>query len=398
MNEDNQLKIVCPRCGNQINSNSRCCLNCGWLNPNDPANQNMRQFVSEKEKNLYQVGSGKTIVQNNGQFANSIASNTGSRKLCFLVNYLLYIAIIILSFIIVLGNTTIDLNSIKNSSFPYIVFIVSIVFLYVYSMELIFIKSNKKWWYSLIPIFNLFILADITFKKKWLGIILLVPIIGQIFLLIIFYKLGTRFKYNGLLSLIFPIIYIPLMGFSSRFYESINYIDEKDSLEKDYKRKKLFFISLLLFLIVSGIFIFWNNIIEIKSKAFRIDNYYYVFSTRQIVNKTKQLAKENYLECSNYNYKSDKGIYYIEYADIGEVSYIPLHLYRDVISGYVIIDNTGDSSKYYVSLSDGTYGYPETLYEDVNIDSIVPYESIVKRDDLNKCINTKPKVSVGGIK
>ena len=35
MNQDNQVKMMCPRCGKEMNINARYCLQCGYLNPND---------------------------------------------------------------------------------------------------------------------------------------------------------------------------------------------------------------------------------------------------------------------------------------------------------------------------------------------------------------------------
>ena len=398
MNDDNQIKVMCPRCGNEMNSNSRYCLQCGYLNPNVSENQNMQKFLDKRKDPTYEVGSGQTIKQRGNQITNSIGNNTGNKSICFLVNYSIYMIIIILSFVIIVGNKITDLDAIKNSLFPYVAFIDSIFFLYVYSMELIFMKANKKWWYALVPIYNLFVFCDVVYRKKMLAIILLIPVIGQIFFLVTLYKLAGKFKLNGLLTILLPFIYIPLMGFGSRLYNDVNYISEERTLEKDYKRKRIFFFSIVIFALLSLGIIYWNNIIEIKSKAFRVRNYYYVFATRQIVNKTKQLAEENYLECEGSKYKEDSGIYYVEYADIGEVAYIPLHIYTDVISAYVIIDNTSGSSKYYVSMSDDTFGYPETLYDDITVDSIVPYKELKKRDNVNYCINTKQKINVGGMK
>ena len=390
-------KVFCPRCGKEMNSNSRYCTNCGYLNPNDPANQSIKKYISVDSKNSYQVGSGETIVKEDNQITTSIASNTGNKKVCFIVNYLIYMLIIILSFFIVVGNKNIDLEIIKNSVFPYIAFITSIVFLYVYSMELVFMKANKRWWYALIPFFNLFILSDIVYKKKKLGIVLLIPIIGQLFFIVTLYKLAVKFKCNGLLTILFPIIFIPIMGFGSRLYEGIHYADEDRTLENDYKRKKVFFISIVIFIVIGGGLLFWKNINEIMTKTTELKYSYYVNATEKIIKKTSQLANENYLECDEYSYNGKYGRYYIEYADIGEVAYIPLHAYKDVISAYVIIDNTSGSSKYSISISDGTYGYPETLYDDVSVDSIVPYKEIVKRTDINICHNTKQKANVGGI-
>lgn len=395
MNQDNAFKVFCPRCGSEMNSNSRYCMKCGYLNPNDPANQNMQQYIPQQQVSSYQIGSGQTITHNSEEVTTAIASNTGNKKNCFLINYLLYMFIIIVSYFLIVGSKATNFEAVKNSLFPYVAFITSIVFLFVYSMELVFMKANKRWWHALIPFYCLFVLTDIVFKKKWLGILLLIPGIGQVFFLVTLYVLGSKFKYNGLLTMLLPVIYIPMMGFGSRLYEGVNYISEEKTLEKDYKRKKIFFISLMIFLILGGALIFWTNIIEIKGKASKITHYYYVFATNQIVDKTKQLAKENYLECEDYPYNESSGIYYVEYADIGSVAYLPLYYMRDVISGYVVIDNSNGESKYYVSLSDGVYGYPETLSNEVNFETIVPYEKIKSRTDLNICRNTKHKVTVG---
>ena len=49
-------------------------------------------------------------------------------------------------------------------------------------------------------------------------------------------------------------------------------------------------------------------------------------------------------------------------------------------------------------MSDGTLGYPETLYNNVNVDSVVSYKEITKRNNINICHNTKQKATVGGLK
>ena len=113
------------------------------------------------------------------------------------------------------------------------------------------------------------------------------------------------------------------------------------------------------------------------------------------------MAKENYLKCEDYKYSSDKGVYYVQYPDVGERVFIPFyHLKDESISAYVIIDNTSGSSKYYISMGDGTYGYPETLYENFTKDNIMKYSDFKYKDDseVNYCEITKSKASVGGLK
>ena len=100
MNEPNNNKIICPRCGNKMGINSRCCLKCGYLNPNVVENQNMKPYISNRDDSSYQVGSGETVVKQSGEITNSIASKTGNKKVCFIINFIVYIAIIVISFLL----------------------------------------------------------------------------------------------------------------------------------------------------------------------------------------------------------------------------------------------------------------------------------------------------------
>lgn len=393
----NDNKVYCPRCGSEMNSNSRYCMKCGYLNPNDPQNQNMTQYIPDTNTNSYQIGSGQVINQDNKNVTMAIASNTGNTIFCFVLNFLIYIAILVFGFIYSMRGLEINLINIKLSIFPYVACVSSIVFLFIYSLQLIFIKCNKKWWSVFIPVYNLMILAEITFKKKWIGLLTLIPIVGQILFLVMLYKLGTKFKYNGLLTMIFSLIYIPIIGFGTRLYENTTFVSNNDSLEKDYKRKKVFLTLIVLFIGLGLAFIFWNNIIETKNKAKKLTNYYFVMANHRLIDKTKQLVRENYLECDDYEYSNNTGIYYIYYPDIHEHTYLPFYYLRDAISASVIIDNSYADTKYYVSMSDGTYGFGETLSTDVNINTVVEYKEVIRKQssEINYCIITKPKITVG---
>ena len=55
------IKILCPRCGSEMNIKARCCLKCGYLNPEHPDNKDMNKY-SEVGLGTYSVGSGKKLV------------------------------------------------------------------------------------------------------------------------------------------------------------------------------------------------------------------------------------------------------------------------------------------------------------------------------------------------
>ena len=59
-------------------------------------------------------------------------------------------------------------------------------------------------------------------------------------MLILYYKLGKAFNKNGILTALFPLIMLPIIGFGDSLYNNRSYIknDSKNSLEKDYKFKK----------------------------------------------------------------------------------------------------------------------------------------------------------------
>ena len=78
--ENDNHKIYCQKCGAEMNSNSRYCMNCGALNYDHEANKNMQQFIPKYKNNTYQIGSGQFMIQNdNNQISQSIATNTGNK-------------------------------------------------------------------------------------------------------------------------------------------------------------------------------------------------------------------------------------------------------------------------------------------------------------------------------
>ena len=100
---------------------------------------------------------------------------------------------------------------------PFIVLGV-IVILSVVCQWRIFSKAGEKGWKSLIPIYNGFVLARIVFGKTALGILYLVPVIGQIFGLITNFKLpavlgfGLSIQFMNVLFAPICQIYLAFVG------------------------------------------------------------------------------------------------------------------------------------------------------------------------------------------
>lgn len=373
-NEDKGYTIYCSRCGAEMNSNSRYCMKCGNLNTDHEANESMKPYIKDNE-NSYQVGSGSFI--NNNELQTSIGNNTGNKKLCFIVNFSIYMIMIIISFLISI-NKGFDILLIRNSMFPMASIIISISFIYIYSIELICMKCNKPWWSGLIPIYNMFVLCEILYHKKWLGILTLIPIIGQIFILVMFYKLGKSFKFNGILTALLSFIYIPVIGFGTSLFNERSYVDNfsQKEIENDYKRKKVFLFFLILFILIGAGLLLWKNIGGVEEGSELIGDAYYVYASERIVKKTKKIISSNNFTCRNGAYYENTGVYYFKYQDLGDFIYLPLYYQREPIRGYVKVDNTTGVSRYFVSITDGKLGISEDLIDNINIDSVSEFNEL----------------------
>ena len=106
-----------------------------------------------------------------------------------------------------------------------------------------------SWWKALIPIYNVMLISKKVFDNMFLGLIIIVPIIGQIYLLVLMYKLAIKFNRNGLLMVLFPFIMIPLISFSEDLYEKKNDSGNFD-YESTYGMKKKFLILCSIFLLI----------------------------------------------------------------------------------------------------------------------------------------------------
>ena len=218
---------------------------------------------------------------------------------------------------------------------------------------------------------------------------------GVLVFLAMIYMLGKRFNYNGILTVVLSLIYLPLIAYGTHAYEGYVFVEDSSnkSIERDYRLKKIFLTVVLLFLGVGILLTVKLNFSYIDKGSKSASNYYFVFASKRMVSKTKNVTKNNYLKCSLYEYEIDKGTYYLYFSDISDYVFLPFHLQRDTISGYIKIDNTNGTSNYYISLSDGTYGFSETNIDNITDKSVVEYKSLIDLDEtkVNVCKKDKSK-------
>ena len=88
--------------------------------------------------------------------------------------------------------------------------------------------------------------------------------------------------------------------------------------------------------------------------------------------------------------KSSDNVLYFHFKDLSDYFSIPFYVFRDPIEGYVKVEIEETENMimyytYYISLTDGTYGFPETKFEDLKRTSVVPYTILQIDNDNNNC-------------
>lgn len=380
MNNDDRV-IYCSRCGAEMKASSRYCMKCGNLNYDHPENNNMKKFIDEKNVQSYEVGSGKFImgnVSNNSGVIKSIANNTGNKGLCFYLTFSLYLVLLLISIFPLFFKGNFSLDTVVASTFPIKCIIFSVAFLYIYSIELLFMKANKRWWAGLIPIYNVMILSEMAFNKKNLGLIVLVPVVGVIYLFVLFYKIGEKFEYSGIITVLFNVVMIPVIAFGDHLYDKRTFTDDSvNSTEVDYKRKKTFLLMALVFCIIGIALLVYANMTQVKSTSEGASNYYYVYATNKMVKKLSEAIESGEITCEDdVTYDASTGTYYFYIGDAGDEFNLFLQIMRDPIEAYIKIENVNGEAKYYISMTDGKKGFAETLAEEVTTDTIVDYPSL----------------------
>ena len=104
-----------------------------------------------------------------------------------------------------------------------IIGVVGLAFLVIYiaSMWRIFTKMGQPGWAGIIPILNYVIIARLSGKAWWYGLLPIVPCIGWIFVIILLFNLAEMFGQGagftvGLVLL--PIIFLPILAFGQYQY------------------------------------------------------------------------------------------------------------------------------------------------------------------------------------
>lgn len=370
--------IYCSRCGNEYSSDARYCMKCGNLNPDHPQNKKYSKFINNHMEG-YTVGGGQVQVEVNknevtGNGVNiSLGSNTGNFNTCFNINLLLYLLIMLGSGLFFAYTNNFDWKGILASNLYLVWIIVSVLYLLLYSVELVYMKMNKPWWSSLIPIYSNVVLADAVFKKPFIGVLTIIPIVGFIIQLVLWYKMGSKFKKSGLFTTLLPIIMFPIIGYGGSAFEGNCYVSGANSLEKEFKKKRTLMVCCLLFILISGAMYVYSNFAQLREDGKKSSKLYLV-SSAKIIEKTM----DKKIESGDFTCKSGskEGTLYFYFRDISDQFFIPYGVFVDVMSASVRVEQSESGNKYYISITNGKDGFPETLSSEIDEDTVQEFTKI----------------------
>jgi hypothetical protein len=94
--------------------------------------------------------------------------------------------------------------------------------LIVASMWVVFQKAGQPGWHSIIPIYNYYVLMEISGKPWWWMFLLFIPVVGIIIYLIAMLSLAQRFGRGaayGLGLFFLPMFFFPMLAFGGARYE-----------------------------------------------------------------------------------------------------------------------------------------------------------------------------------
>lgn len=105
-----------------------------------------------------------------------------------------------------------------------IVLIGSLFFIAIYVVSLwkIFAKMGQAGWSGIVPILNYVIIARLSGKEWWYGLLPLVPCIGFVFAIVLWSDLSTLFGHGGGFTVglvLLPIVFLPILAFGDSVYQ-----------------------------------------------------------------------------------------------------------------------------------------------------------------------------------
>jgi len=104
--------------------------------------------------------------------------------------------------------------------FYFVILIILIVF-YIIPLWKIFRKAGKSGWFSVIPVYNIIILLQITGRPLWWVIWFFIPLVNIIFYFVLCFDIAKSFGKStnfGIGLALLSIIFLPILGYGKSQY------------------------------------------------------------------------------------------------------------------------------------------------------------------------------------
>ena len=226
--------IYCENCGSKMRKNQRCCLKCGNLNFLNTENDSMEEVAekAQKEKEKEKKFDDHRFISGDIDTTGRIifAKHAGNRSLCLFINIFIYLLVI--GSLLLLKIIPLNIEFLTNCKYSLILVIVTYIWFFILGVQLIYMKSDKRWWSCFIPFYGLYNWYSLTLDKGWLFFTILIPGVNIIVLLISFAGLGKKFSRSKFACVIFPFVMLPIIAYSDEcLYEGINFSYSKNAEE-----------------------------------------------------------------------------------------------------------------------------------------------------------------------
>lgn len=198
--------IVCDKCGTTYSSSQRYCMKCGNLNYSHPSNQSMKQYLNYDVVNQSYINNGNAKLSHT-----SVDPYANEKKSCIIWNAVLHMIVAALPCFLLFKSGYVTIVSIAS-----IIISMGITFISNTGSALVFVKAKEPWWFYYIPILNFITIARIAFGSGWYSLLYFVPLVNFVAIFVTLYKIGKRFGYSGILTMLFSGIMIPIIGFGNR--------------------------------------------------------------------------------------------------------------------------------------------------------------------------------------
>lgn len=377
--------MICPRCGAEMDSKQRYCMKCGALNYDHPDNQKMKTYITPEEfdKANQDYNDPKKHEVDTVEFAGRTYETKTKNKKGF-IDTKSAILLLLLFTIILGGLAYFWLN--YSLSFLFVVCIIYfIVTFFIIVNSAIYMKGGYSGFTPLIPLYSQYAYFDIAVGNGWKFLFLLIPIFGEIYALYANYRLGRVFGKSGWLTLFFPFVMLPIIAIDDRaVYEGNGekYPQFVTSGKRRNAQIPAFVYSILFFLVFLGF--------AFTPTAYICREIFYVLDVSSFVNTVNTDVVDGIYNCDGNMITEKDGEYYIPFSNASDLtmySFLPIRssMNGGKLKGYIRVVKKKNNYQYFVTLTDGEYGFDNVDSKLLHMSEIEKMDSVQMPEDVNTC-------------